>query len=90
MAWSAAFDLFTNPSQGWLQVRSYLTVACRWTGAPAQGVGRPSAEPHLAPGLAPRPVLHPIVCTPSKTKTPHLRGFREIAGAGFEPATFGL
>jgi hypothetical protein len=24
------------------------------------------------------------------TKAPHVRGFRKVAGAGFEPATFGL
>jgi hypothetical protein len=34
--------------------------------------------------------LNPFVCAPETTKTPHLQGFREIAGAGFEPATFGL
>jgi hypothetical protein len=27
--------------------------------------------------------LNPIVCAPKNAKTPHLRGFREIAGEGF-------
>jgi hypothetical protein len=34
--------------------------------------------------------LHPIVCIIRQTKTLLLQGFCPIAGAGFEPATFGL
>jgi hypothetical protein len=31
-----------------------------------------------------------VSCPTHRTKAPHVRGFREVAGAGFEPATFGL
>jgi hypothetical protein len=62
----------------------------RWTGSPVSRAGSTSLFPHLAPGLAPRLILRPVVYAPKTTKTPRLRGFREIAGAGFEPATFGL
>lgn len=40
--------------------------------------------------LAPRPILHLTVCQTKNAKTPQMRGFRPIAGARFEPATFGL
>ncbi len=52
--------------------------------------GSTSLGPHLAPGLAPGAILHPSVYIPERRKPCDLQGFREIAGAGFEPATFGL
>jgi hypothetical protein len=61
-----------------------------WTKGAPQGLGSTSLEPHLAPGLAQHPFLNPVVCDSESAKTPLLRGFREIAGAGFEPATFRL
>ena len=69
---------------------AFLALKRRWTGDAPPRVGVDSLGPHLAPELAPRPILHPVVCRTTQTKTSHLRGFREIAGAGFEPATFGL
>jgi len=37
----------------------------------------------LPQALAPRPILHPVVCQTKQTKAPHLRGFRPIAGERF-------
>jgi hypothetical protein len=34
--------------------------------------------------------IYGVCLHPRKTKTPRFAGFRRIAGAGFEPATFGL
>jgi hypothetical protein len=42
------------------------------------------------PRACPTADLRPSVCSPEKPKAPQLRGFRPIAGAGFEPAAFGL
>ena len=52
----------------------------------AQALRRPLSDLILPHG----DFLHPIVSKTRQTKTLHLQGFREIAGAGFEPATFGL
>jgi hypothetical protein len=56
---------------------------------PDAPISRPRRN-FLQPVRAPRAFLRCFVCTPGQTKTPPSRGFREIAGAGFEPATFGL
>lgn len=58
-------------------------------GRPA-GSTETSPRPRVATFVAPRAILRPIVYVPRKGETPHLRGFREIAGKGSEPATFGL
>src|SRR4051812_20793975 len=42
------------------------------------------------PRRCPSGIFEVFVCNSRQTKTPHLQGFRGIAGAGFEPATFGL
>ena len=52
--------------------------------------GSTSLRPRVAPGVAPEGILRPVVYVPRNAKTPQIRGFRPIAGAGFEPATFGL
>lgn len=70
-------------------IPAFLAVERRWTGDAAQGKST-SLRPHLAPELAPRSFLNPVVCTLETRKPRDLRGFRPIAGAGFEPATFGL
>jgi hypothetical protein len=49
-----------------------------------------SLRPHVAPGVAPWAILNLFVCAPETRKPCDLQGFRGIAGAGFEPATFGL
>ncbi len=36
------------------------------------------------------PSIGPLRQTPESTKPAQLSGFRRVAGAGFEPATFGL
>lgn len=43
----------------------------------------------LRPHLAPQPILNPFVCASRQTKTPQMRGFCPIAGAGIRTATFG-
>src|SRR5215203_688897 len=59
-------------------------------GGPVSRAGSTSLGPHVAPGIAPGAFLRPVVCIAGQTKTLLLQGFRPIAGAGFEPATFGL
>jgi hypothetical protein len=77
-----------RPTYGWASAR------CRSERAEperrSQGPGRAVLQPVRAPHRAPRAILNRFICIPGQTKAPRLRGFREIAGAGFEPATFGL
>src|SRR5690349_6342986 len=56
----------------------------------ARRLNRPPSKLHVAPGVAPWAILNPLSAPPEKTKAPQMRGFCPIAGAGFEPATFGL
>src|SRR3954466_15416768 len=55
----------------------------RWTGGPISRAGSTSPGPHVAPGVAPGPILRSVVDALRNAKTPHLWGFREIAGEGF-------
>ena len=61
----------------------------RWTGRPSQGLSGPFRS-SPCPRACPAALFEPRYLRPQNTKTPRLRGFRPIAGAGFEPATFGL
>ena len=58
---------------------------------PRGGQGRPNvSQTSPCPMACPTGILNPFVCAPKTTKAPQMQGFRRIAGAGFEPATFGL
>jgi hypothetical protein len=61
----------------------------KWLGSPIQGWNRPLSDLML-PQALPQGVFWPILRSPKNAKTRLISGFRPIAGAGFEPATFGL
>jgi hypothetical protein len=62
----------------------------RWTSGPSQGGRFQELLPSWLPTRRFCADFAPSAYPPERRKPRDLQGFREIAGAGFEPATFGL